>query len=77
MNRQPRRLTAELHSAALITWHVCTRTKMATGRSLGGCGERGREWGGGGGVFCELEWWLDGRMDGRSIDRYMLHLICA
>ena len=67
MNRQPRRLTAELHSAALITWHVCTRTKMASGRSLGGW-EKGREWGRGG-VFCELEWWLDERMDGRSIDR--------
>ena len=64
MNRQPRRLTAELHSAALITWHVCTRTKMATGRSLGGW-EKGREWGGGGGGACFANWnggWMNGWM---------------
>ena len=60
MNRQPRRLTAELHSAALITWHVCTRTKMATGRSLGGW-EKGREWGGGGACFAN---WNGGWMNG-------------
>ena len=60
MNRQPRRLTAELRSAALITWHVCTRTKMATGRSLGGW-EKGREWGG----ACFANWnggWMNGWM---------------